>query len=711
MLTQHHVITQACIVAGQCCDLHVGAEGNFANRSSFLPRHEVLSCVSKLFRATPPVSWITKQRDPHIQATVAYGMTNPAISSAILESVSVGGVGSDAQHLAPHVAAVPSPSLDAVSIKVGDLFPDMKSFRARLGLYGITHKCPYRARRSDNSRFVGICPAVMNDLKKEWGKGKNKAPHDEPAALNEHAIPCPFHVIARRRKEGGVCVTRAILMHSPDCTAPVSFSTSATSAYMSQLMEESASTIAPREIGKFVHEATGTKLSYSTLWRTSHMLQSKERERLDASFKKIVPFLNAFREANANTTAVVEQHANGRFYRAFLCPGALGHALADCPFALHVESMPITSCYEGFVLAAYVKDGLGAPLPLAIAITPRADEDNWRFLFHQLLSALPIVGCSGIAISHDKDLAIHEAQLSVLPASQSVLQFTHFDWTASGTLQEYYNQMSNLCASSYFSIIVGWVTQVAVLMYARYVELESERSVFPGELLGRGNVHFDGWDVASFGPSDYLVVNPHEKQQVNLAIRTCTCGQWADHAFPCIHAIRCLPLERLVSLGQFIHPSYFTESVRRCYSRRMTLINTSTLVGQGETLPNTAAFMSEHNTAAGSVTMPTELPLLPPSGTEPVKRGRGRPRVVRSNNHRGSGLGAMYQCGHCNGKGHNSRTCPMNQKPEVAVPPTTAQITAVALGGPSTESAPNMFADATVPFTIDSSLSTSQTPV
>merc|ERR1712113_647200 len=74
-----------------------------------------------------------------------------------------------------------------------------------------------------------------------------------------------------------------------------------------------------------------------------------------------------------------------------------------------------------------------------------------------------------------------------------------------------------------------------------------------------------------------------------------------------------------------------------------------------------------HNTAAGSVTMPTELPLLPPSGTEPVKRGRGRPRVVRSNSHRGSGLGAMYQCGHCNGKGHNSRTCPMNQKPEVAV--------------------------------------------
>lgn len=629
----------------------------------------------------------------------------------------VGGVRVALTDLAPQpvqTVAPTQPSLDAITIKVGDIFPDMKSFRARLGLYGITHKCPYRARRSDNSRFVGICPAVMSELKKESSK-PNKGSLTDSNDGSEIESQCPFNVIARRRKEGGVCVTRAILEHSPNCNAPISFSTSATSAYMIQLMEESASTIAPREIGKYVHEATGTKLSYSTLWRTSHLLQARERERQDATFKKIVPFLNAFREANPGTLAVVEQHPNGRFYRSFLCPGALASAFGDCPFSLHVESSPITSYYEGSLLSAYVKDGLGALVPLAIGITAREDEENWRFFFHQLLTVLPIIGCPGVTVSHSKDPAISEAQLAVLPASRTMSNFTRLDWTASGSLHEYYAQMTHLCSNSYFVILVGWITQVAVLIYARSMELESERSVFPGGILGRSNMSFSGWDVASFGPSDYLVVNAHEKQQVNLTLRTCSCGQWVEHSFPCIHATRCLPLERLVGLGQFVHPSYFTESVRRCYSRRMTLIDVNSITPQGDSLLHDAgAFVNDHDAATGpdGVIIPQELPLLPPTAFEPVKRGRGRPKVVRTGNHtRGAGLGAMYQCGHCHGKGHNSRTCPLNQKTDMSSSATAAQVASVTLGSTPTTTTPSVFGEASVPFTIDTSLSTSTPPV
>lgn len=616
-------------------------------------------------------------------------MADPTISSAMLDGVPMGGVRAPAyaQGMPPQQA------LDSVSIKVGDLFPNMKQFRAKLGLYGITHKCPYRARRSDNSRFVGICPTVMNELKKEDHAHGAGLGGEQGKARAAGKPSCPFNVIARRRKEGGVCVTRAMLAHSPDCTAPVTFSTSATSAYMAQLMDDQASNIAPREIGKYVHEATGTKLSYSTLWRTSHLLATKERERQDATFKKIVPFLNAFREANPGTLAVIEQRPDARFYRAFLCPGALANAFGECPFILHVESTPITSFHGGFLLIAYVKDGLGALVPLAMGITPQEDEENWRFFFHQLLTALPIIGCPGVTVTHAKDAAINDAQLSVLPASRSSTNVMRLDWTASGTLHEYYSQLSQLCSNSYFAIMVGWITQVAVLIYARYVELETEHSVFPGGILGRMHVGSSGWEVASFGPSDYLVVNAHEKQQVNLALRTCSCGQWLEQPFPCIHAIRCLPLERLVGLGQFIHPSHFTESVRRCYSRRMALIDANAVPPQDDQGFDQAAVGRE------AMMIPTEMPLLPPSSGKPEKRGRGRPRVVRPNNGgRGSGLGAMYQCGHCHGKGHNSRTCPLNNKneqPPVPAPetmPTTAQPPAA------------MFGDAPVPFAIDAAL-------
>lgn len=596
--------------------------------------------------------------------------------------------------MSPNTEGVPPP-VEEVSIEVGDVFPNMKQFRAKLGLYGITHKCPYRARRSDNSRFVGICPTVMNELKKEDHVQDPNFPGESSKgglSRNSDKPSCPFNVIARRRKEGGVCVTRAVLTHSPDCTAPVTFSTSATSAYMVQLMDEHASTIAPREIGKFVHEATGTKLSYSTLWRTSHLLATKERERQDATFKKIVPFLNAFREANPGTLAVIEQRPDARFYRAFLCPGALANAFGDCPFALHVESMPITSYHGGFLLIAYVKDGLGALVPLAMGITPQEDEENWRFFFHQLLTALPIIGCPGVTVTHAKDAAINDAQLTVLPASRSSTNVTRLDWTPA-TLQDYYKHLAELCSNSYFAIMVGWITNVAVLIYTRYVDLETEHSVFPGGILGRMNAGANAWEVASFGPSDYLVVNAHEKQQVNLALRTCSCGQWLEQPFPCIHATRCLPLERLVGLGQFVHPSYFTESVRRCYSRRIALIDANTIPSQDE-----QGFEQVGNGPDG-VMMPTEMPLLPPSSGKTVKRGRGRPRVVRSNNGgRGSGMGAMYQCGHCHGRGHNSRTCPLNNKTESAPVPGPEAMTA------QTQPSAAVFGEAPVPFAIDAAL-------
>lgn len=629
-------------------------------------------------------------------------MAEPTISSAILEGVAANTLRAD---YAPGERPMhaPVPALEPVSIQVGDVFPDMKAFRARLGLFGITHKCPYRARRSDNSRFVGICPTVMSELKKEHRiEGSSAGTEREPRSS------CPFHVVARRRKEGGVCVTRAILSHAQGCNAPVTFSTSATSAYMAQLMDDAASTIAPREIGKYVHEATGTKLSYSTLWRTSHLLQSKERERQDATFRKIVPYLNAFREANPGTLAVVEQHANGRFYRMFLCPGALANAFGDCPFALHVESTPITACYGGSLLVASVRDGLGALVPMAMGVTARDDEENWRFFFHQLLTALPIIGCPGVSISHAKDAAINEARMAVLPVSRHATQLSRLDWSASGTLHEYYAQLEQLCGGSYFSLMVGWITQVAVLVYARHVELEAERSVFPGNILGRGNVHGDGWEVASFGPSDYLVVSAHEKQQVNLALRTCSCGQWHEHPFPCIHATRCLPLERLVGLGQFVHPSYFTESVRRCYSRRMTLIDANAITAQGD-VDASGAFVHEHGTPSDGVMMPTELPLLPPAPLEPVKRGRGRPRVVRHSQSRNGVSGAMYQCGHCHGKGHNSRTCPVAHKTDSL--PATSVVTSAAFAASPPGVPSTVFGDATVPFTMDAALAASSPTV
>ena len=103
-------------------------------------------------------------------------MADPTISSSMLEEVPVGGVRM-AETPAWGGSVEPPPdmrsAMDAVTIKVGDLFADMKQFRAKLGLYGITHKCPYRARRSDNSRFVGICPIVMNELKKDPKQGEH----------------------------------------------------------------------------------------------------------------------------------------------------------------------------------------------------------------------------------------------------------------------------------------------------------------------------------------------------------------------------------------------------------------------------------------------------------------------------------------------------------------------------------------------------------
>ena len=66
-------------------------------------------------------------------------MMDSSIPSSILEGVPVPV---DTSHLASQVvsvAAATAPPVHAISIQVGDLFPDMKAFRARLGLFGITN--------------------------------------------------------------------------------------------------------------------------------------------------------------------------------------------------------------------------------------------------------------------------------------------------------------------------------------------------------------------------------------------------------------------------------------------------------------------------------------------------------------------------------------------------------------------------------------------
>ena len=114
---------------------------------------------------------------------------------------------------------------------------------------------------------------------------------------------------------------------------------------------------------------------------------------------------------------------------------------------------------------------------------------------------------------------------------------------------------------------------------------------------------------------------------VNLASRSCSCGEFDNTIFPCLHAAVAIHTAKL-DFREYIHPAYSIEELRLAHSNFLTLVDLESVVDDSKTIPSPIT----HS-----------------------KRGRPKQRRIRSTGE--VNQQSMNSCNACGEKGHNIKTC------------------------------------------------------
>ena len=148
----------------------------------------------------------------------------------------------------------------------------------------------------------------------------------------------------------------------------------------------------------------------------------KDHEDEEASFDKLIGLFQALREQNPGTVAEIAMD-DGRFEKAFLCPGSCARAWSHCPKLIAVDGTHGKSAYKGVVLVATAMDGAGQIFPVAFGFVSSESNDSCRFFVEHLADALNI-GDSLMTVLSDRCKGIDNAVTELLPrASHSYCAF------------------------------------------------------------------------------------------------------------------------------------------------------------------------------------------------------------------------------------------------------------------------------------------------
>ena len=124
----------------------------------------------------------------------------------------------------------------------------------------------------------------------------------------------------------------------------------------------------PKDLRKDLREKHGIDVKLPAAMKAvSRARQEKDDE--EASFDKMLGLFQALREQNPGTVAEIEV-VDGRFSRAFLCPGPCARAWRHCPKLIALDGTHGSSAYKGVVLVATALDGAGQIFPIALALLP-----------------------------------------------------------------------------------------------------------------------------------------------------------------------------------------------------------------------------------------------------------------------------------------------------------------------------------------------------
>jgi zinc finger SWIM domain-containing protein 3 len=283
--------------------------------------------------------------------------------------------------------------------------------------------------------------------------------------------------------------------------------------------------------------------------------------------------MEKLQKENPGSLTSLEHEEDGKtFKRLFIFPAANQVAFRTCRPMIIVDACHLRSKYGGILMSACAHDGLGKIVPLAIAISEVENESNWVYFFLNLRAAIDMT--AGVTIMHDREKGLLSAQICALPDTHESICVFHLEknvnalfkskfggkiWEAakatteiqfketmrkihamnpeaanylldadpnrwatayfpvprfgcvtSNSAESLNSWMESLREGSHLSILVGWISKVAVLFYERKEKFQLVDTDLPATLqrkLRKNTIEGQKREIHRFSEGGFLVAN------------------------------------------------------------------------------------------------------------------------------------------------------------------------------------------------------------
>ncbi|GBG66206.1 hypothetical protein CBR_g57085 [Chara braunii] len=255
------------------------------------------------------------------------------------------------------------PVNEAGVLCVGQEFANIADLRKAVADDAVKNKYEYRCVKSDTARYTMKCKAENCDW---WLHGS---------------------II-----DGGpTCSIKSVTRHTCGDISKLS-NVNAKASWVSRFIEPRLSDkpdYSPVDIVKDIYRQYGVKIRYRLAWTTKEVAKARIAGLDDDGFRNLRMYYEEVQRSNPGSRAFVQtEEGSPRFKRLFYALDACLAGFMHCCPLLGLDDTFLKTRHKGILLCATAVDVEGHLFPVAFAIVPGEDRDNWFWFLHHLCATL-----------------------------------------------------------------------------------------------------------------------------------------------------------------------------------------------------------------------------------------------------------------------------------------------------------------------------------
>ena len=183
------------------------------------------------------------------------------------------------------------------------------------------------------------------------------------------------------------------------------------------------------------------KTTWKALWDAKREILSDEEK----SIQKLGRYLSKLAAVNERTLFKFEKQGNV-FHRALLVPVVAAINFKNLLPIVEVDACHMKTRHGGMIFAATRITGAKNIFPLAIAVAPTENEDNWSWFLTSLVQAIPEINNPDVIVMSDRDKGLKGAQLNVIPRARPSICLKHLQRNVRARFKRDFNDLISAAA-------------------------------------------------------------------------------------------------------------------------------------------------------------------------------------------------------------------------------------------------------------------------